>query len=61
MLLHLEGKRCERYLQNIEYRYEEYNADKLNNYFKQNLNVTYKRYVSKQVKQDKDKKVFNKV
>ena len=35
---------------------EEYNAGKLNNYFKPNINMTCKWYVSEQTKQSKDKK-----
>ena len=61
LLLHLTGKDVKEIYKTLKTDEEEYNAvaDKLNNYFKPKVNVTYERYLLKQVKQSKYEIIIN--
>ena len=61
MLLHLAGKDVKEFYKTLKTDDEEYNAevDKLNNYFKPKVILTYEQYLFKQAKQCKDESIIN--
>ena len=61
MLLYLAGKDLKEIYKTLKTNNKEFNTlvDKLTNYFKPTVNVTYERYVFKQAKQGKDESIIN--